>query len=94
MAFNTTASEWLLKRISDRSEFVGYVVRSLVLPDRFESFDHALDCSHQLVVWYHKNYLHTNLGLLTPAVVHSSAARRNLNQRRVVLEEIYVPHPE
>jgi len=35
-----------------------------------------------------------NLGLLTPAAVHSGAMESILDQRRVVLEEAYALHPE
>jgi putative transposase len=40
------------------------------------------------------HHRHMNLGLLTPAGVHSSAAGRILDQRRVVLEEAYALHPQ
>jgi len=35
-----------------------------------------------------------NLGLLTPAAVHTGAAGKIVDQRRVVLEEAYALHPE
>ncbi len=63
-------------------------------PDRFESFDHALDCGRRLIDWYNNHHRHINLGLLTPAAVHTGAAGRILDQRRVVLEEAYALHPE
>ena len=63
-------------------------------PDRFESFDHALDGSRRLIDSYNNRHRHMNLGLLPPAAVHSGAAGRILDQRRVVLEEAYALHPE
>ena len=63
-------------------------------PDRFESFDHALDCSRRLIDWYNNHHRHINLGLLTPVAVHTGAAGRILDQRRAVLEEAYALHPE
>ena len=64
------------------------------LPDRFESFGHTLDCNRRLIDWYNNHHRHMNPGLLTPATVHAGVARRNLDQRRVVLEEAYALHPE
>jgi putative transposase len=63
-------------------------------PDRFESYDRALDCSHRLIDWYNHHHRHWNLGLLTPAAVHTGAAGRILDQRRVILEKAYAWHPE
>jgi len=58
-------------------------------PDRFEGFDHALNCSRRLIDWYNNHHWHMNLGLLTPAAVHTGAAGRILDQRQVVLREAY-----
>ena len=63
-------------------------------PDRFEGYDHALDCSRRLIDWYNHHHRHWNLGLLTPAAVHTGAAGRILDQRRVILKEAYALHPE
>ena len=54
--------------------------------DRFESFDHALDCGRRLIDWYNNHHRRINLGLLTPAAVHTGAAERILDQRRVSLK--------
>ncbi|MEI7863519.1 MAG: integrase core domain-containing protein, partial [Planctomycetota bacterium] len=77
-------SESQFKKIKSHPDF----------PDRFEVYDHALDCSRRLIDWYNHHHRHWNLGLLTPAAVHTGAAGRILDKRRFILKEAYASHPE
>lgn len=63
-------------------------------PDRFDCFDHALGCCAHLFDWYNNHHRHWNLGLLTPAAVHTRASGGLLEKRRLVLEQAYAMHPE
>lgn len=63
-------------------------------PDRFASFDHALECCGHLFDWYNNHHRHWSLGLLTPAAVHVGEAGGLLEKRRIVLEGAYARHPE
>ncbi len=63
-------------------------------PDRFGSLVDARTWAHAFFTWYNENHHHTNLGLLTPMVVHHGRADLVLQKRRVVLERAYQVHPE
>lgn len=63
-------------------------------PDRFQSLDHALNVSGDLLDWYNNEHHHTGLGLLTPHDVHYGLADAKVAQRARVLEQAYAAHPE
>ena len=63
-------------------------------PDRFGSMIEARRWAQEFFVWYNQEHHHTNLGLLTPAVVHYGEAERVLQKRQEVLALAYAAHPE
>jgi len=63
-------------------------------PDRFEGYDHALNCSRRLIDWYKNHHRHLNLGLRTPTDVHCGTAGRIFDQRRDVLKEDCTLRPD
>jgi putative transposase len=77
-------SESQFKTLKYRPEF----------PDRFASFEHALDFCDQFVHWQNQEHHHWGLGLLTPAVVHRGQAPAVLAARQAVLDAAHDRHPE
>ena len=84
MSYDNSYSESQFKTIKSHPDF----------PDRFEGYDHALDCSRRLIDWYNIHHHHWNFGLFMPAAVQSVAAGWILDQRRIVLEEAFALHSE
>jgi putative transposase len=77
-------SESQFKTLKYRPEF----------PDRFASFDQALEFCGRFFHWQNFEHYHWGLGLLTPATVHFRLADRVLQARRTVLKAAYAAHPE
>ena len=77
-------SESQFKTLKYRPEF----------PDRFASFDHALDFCGKFFHWQNHEHHHWGLGLLTPAVVHFGQADVVLGARQAVLDMAHAAHPE
>jgi putative transposase len=77
-------SESQFKTLKYRPEF----------PDRFASFEHALDFCGKFVHWQNYEHHHWGLGLLTPAVVHFGQADAILAARQAVLDAAHTAHPE
>ncbi len=63
-------------------------------PDRFGSLVDARTWAHAFFTWYNDEHHHTNLGLLTPMIVHQGQADLVLQKRSIVLERAYQTHPE
>jgi len=63
-------------------------------PERFGCLADARMWAQAFFVWYNQAHHHTNLGLLTPAVVHSGQAEMVLQKRQQVLAAAYAAHPE
>ncbi len=63
-------------------------------PERFDSFDHAMDFCGEFMHWQNHEHHHWGLGLLTPAVVHLGQAETVLAARQAVLNTAYAAHPE
>ncbi len=63
-------------------------------PDRFGCLIDARAWAQAFFAWYNQAHHHTNLGLLTPAVVHSGQAERVRQKRQQVLQLAYAAHPE
>ena len=63
-------------------------------PDRFASLIDARTWAHGFFDWYNQDHHHTNLGLLTPEVVHHGNAELVLQKRQHVLAMAYAMHPE
>jgi len=63
-------------------------------PDRFASYDQALDFCATFFPWQNFEHHHWGLGLLTPAVVHHGQADAVLAARQAVLDTAYAAHPE
>jgi putative transposase len=77
-------SESQFKTLKYRPEF----------PNRFSSFDWALDFCGQFFHWYNFEHYHWGLGLLTPATVHFGLTDEVLAARQAVLDAAYAAHPE
>ena len=63
-------------------------------PDRFASYDQALDFCSPFFHWQNFEHHHWGLGLLTPATVHHGRADAVLAARQAVLDAAYAAHPE
>lgn len=63
-------------------------------PDRFTSFEHALEFCGRFFHWQNHEHHHWGLGLLTPATVHHRQADKALAARQAVLDAAYAAHPE
>ena len=63
-------------------------------PDRFGCLIDARIWAHAFFAWYNQAHHHSNLGLLTPAVVHSGQAECVRQKRQQVLQMAYAAHPE
>jgi putative transposase len=77
-------SESQFKTLKYRPEF----------PDRFASFEHALDFCGRFFRWQNDEHHHWGLGLLTPAMVHHGQAEAVLAARQTVLTAAHAAHPE
>ena len=63
-------------------------------PERFGSLMDARAWAQGFFGWYNQEHHHSNLGLLTPAVVHHGEAECVLRKRQQVLAFAYAAHPE
>jgi putative transposase len=63
-------------------------------PDRFGCLIDARTWAQAFFAWYNQEHHHTNLGLLTPAVVHAGQAEFVRQKRQHVLQMAYAAHPE
>ena len=54
----------------------------------------AARCSLEVVPWYNREYYHSGLGMLTPAMVHHQKAEEIMARRQAVLNAAYAAHPE
>jgi putative transposase len=63
-------------------------------PQRFDSFDHAMDFCGEFMHWQNHEHHHWGLGLLTPAMVHLGQAETVLAARQAVLNTAHAAHPE
>jgi putative transposase len=63
-------------------------------PGRFDSLAHARQWVTAFFDWYNNQHRHSNLGLMTPATVHSGLDDQLTSQRQQVLRAAYAVHPE
>jgi putative transposase len=63
-------------------------------PQHFDSIKQARIWSHRFVAWYNHQHRHSNLGLMTPAIVHAGLAEQLSIQRQKVLLAAYEKHPQ
>jgi putative transposase len=63
-------------------------------PERFGSIQDARAFCLDFFAWYNEDHRHSGLGLLAPAVVHYGLATAAIAQRRQVLKDAYLAHPE
>jgi putative transposase len=77
-------SESQFKTLKYRPEF----------PDRFASYEHALEFCDEFFHWQNHEHHHWGLGLLTPATVHHGHADKVLAARQAVLDTAHTAHPE
>jgi putative transposase len=64
------------------------------VPDRFADFDHGLDFCRRFFNRHNEKHCHWGIGLLTPAVVHTSQATAAIASRASVLTNAHARHPE
>jgi putative transposase len=63
-------------------------------PDRFASYDQALDFCRAFFSWYNDEHYHSGIGLLTPATLHYGQAPQVIASRAEVLQAAYAKYPE
>jgi putative transposase len=63
-------------------------------PDRFGSAADARAWARTFFNWYNNEHRHSNLGLMTPAMVHHGRTPEVATQRQAVLRAAYEKHPE
>jgi putative transposase len=63
-------------------------------PDRFASYDQALDFCRAFFGWYNDEHYHSGIGLLTPATLHYGQASQVIASRAAVLQAAYAKYPE
>jgi putative transposase len=63
-------------------------------PERFGSIADARSWARSFFAWYNYEHYHSELGLMTPAVVHYGEADEAQARRRQVLEMAYQANPE
>ena len=63
-------------------------------PNRFGCLVDARAWAQAFFTWYNQAHHHTNLGLLTPAIVHSGQTECVRQKRQHVLQIAYAAHPE
>ena len=63
-------------------------------PERFVSYEHALEFCGKFFAWQNHEHHHWGLGLLTPAMVHHGRAPTVLAARQAVLTAAHAAHPE
>ena len=63
-------------------------------PKRFDGKGDARRWARDFFHWYNHEHHHSSLGLMTPAAVYYGQAKAMHEQRRQVLAEAYVAHPE
>jgi len=63
-------------------------------PDRFASYDQALDVCREFFAWYNDEHYHSGIGLLTPATLHYGQAPQVVASRAEALRAAYAKHPE
>ncbi len=63
-------------------------------PDRFESYQIALDFCGPFFDWYNNHHRHSGIGMLTPADVHYGQAERIIRSRQQTLTQAFKEHPE
>ena len=77
-------SESQFKTLKYRPEF----------PDRFGCIEDARSHSQNFFDWYNKEHRHSGIGLFTPEAVHYGRAHEMQAQRKNVLRQAYMAHPE
>jgi putative transposase len=63
-------------------------------PDRFASYDHALNFCREFFGWYNDEHYHSGIGLLTPATLHYGQAPVVIESRAAILQAAYAKYPE
>jgi putative transposase len=63
-------------------------------PDRFTSFQAALEWGRTFFPWYNHHHRHSGLALMTPATVHYGLVEQIQAHRQQVLQAAYEAHPE
>ena len=63
-------------------------------PGRFRGIDHATAHCRSFFLWYNTEHRHGGISMLTPHDVHHGLAQTMIEQRRRVLENAWIIHPE
>ena len=63
-------------------------------PKQFGSIEDARSYCREFFNWYNEEHVHSSIGLMTPAAVHSGAAVVLREKRQRVLAHAYSEHPE
>lgn len=63
-------------------------------PERFASIGEARAWMNSFIYWYNYEHRHSGIGLHTPASVHNGTAEGIRDKRQIVLDAVYVKHPQ
>ena len=63
-------------------------------PGRFRGIEHATTYCRSFFPWYNTEHRHGGICLLTPHDVHHGRAHTMIEQRRRILEDAWITHPE
>jgi len=63
-------------------------------PDRFDSFEHALEHCRRFFDWYNNEHRHSGIAFLTPADVFYGHAEQRVAQRQTALDDAFLRHPD
>ena len=63
-------------------------------PGRFDSIDAGRAFARSFFHWYNTQHRHSGISYLTPLVVHHNLAEETIEQRRLVLNDAFLSHPE
>jgi putative transposase len=63
-------------------------------PERFASEAHARAFCQEFFAWYNHEHRHSGIGYMSPAPVHTGAARQLFDARQAVLDQAFAAHPQ
>jgi putative transposase len=63
-------------------------------PDRFTSYEEALDYCRRFFPWYNHEHYHSGIAMLTPSDVHHDQIEEIVAIRQRTLDTAYAAHPE
>ncbi len=85
-------------RVSNDNPFSESQFRTLKygpgFPNRFDSYDHALEYCRAFFEWYNQEHRHSGIAFLTPSDVFYGHSAEVVARRQLALDDAYLRHPE